>query len=284
MKKAVILFSIIGAFASCDKIEGPYREKKEEAPNDTTSVDSIRVRKVLLEDYTGHLCGNCPGAAKALDSLIHSNNGKVIPLAVHAGYFARTTTAFPYDFRTPESTALDNYFGISAAGNPNGMVNRSGFQSQNHIIPYTLWKDSVQQKLSRPADASFNLTVNYTASSRTINCTTNVELLKDFNDPLKLCVFLTEDSIIEKQEDYSMPAGQQEVEHYLHMHALRASLNSAWGESITSAASTSGQTLTKSHTYVIPSTFVDHNCNIVVFIYNAVTNEVIQADMKPVIQ
>ncbi len=285
MYKALVFFTLASLFIACDKVEGPYRETNTSTPDDTTSGGVVKVRKVLVEDYTGHLCGNCPAAAQALDSIVHNNEGKVIPLAVHAGYFARVLSGnYSYDFRTPESVDLDNFFGISTAGNPNGMVNRSGFASQTHIIAYTVWKDSVQSKLSRPAEASFELSVAYNSTTRAITCTTKVEFLKDISEPLKLCVYLTEDSIVQYQTDYAQPSGQQDVSGYVHMHALRTSLNSVWGEAVTTGPVVKDQTFTKNHTYTIPANYVDHNCNIVVFVYNTVTNEVIQADMKPVVQ
>lgn len=283
MKKAFIIL-FISAFVSCDKIDGPYRETST-GGGDTTVNVTIHPRKILVEDYTGHLCGNCPYAAKALDSLVHANEGRVIPVAVHAGYFARTLAGnYSYDFKVQESVDLDNFFGISSAGNPNGMVNRTGYPSSTHIIPYTVWKDSVKVKLTRPADATFDLNVGYTASTRTLTCNTKVSFLKDFSEPLKLCVYLTEDSIIQYQTDYSKPSGQQDVSNYVHMHALRTSLNSVWGEAVTTGPVTKGQEFTKTHTYTIPANYVDHNCHVVVFIYNTVTQEVIQADMKAIVE
>lgn len=283
MKKAILFLFCIIALTSCDKIEGPYRETKV-IPNDSIIDDSVRVRKVLVEDYTGHLCGNCPEAARKLDSIMHEIPGKVIPLAIHAGYFAGTPAGnYSYDFKVPESIELDNYFGISTAGNPNGMVNRSGHSNQTHIIPFTSWKDSVQIKLARPADASFDLSVNYASTTRSVTCTTKVEMLKDMSQTLKLCVYLTEDSIIQYQKDYSRPSGQQDISNYVHMHALRGSLNGTWGEAINSAPVTANQVITKSHSYTLPTAYVANHCNIVVFVYNSVTNEVIQADMKPLV-
>jgi hypothetical protein len=287
MKNTAILFLFaIIAFTACDKVKPPYGQPKDVTPVDSGGVtDSIRPRKVLVEDYTGHKCGNCPIAARVLDSIMHRNEGKVIPIAIHAGDFAKPYSGnYTYDFRTPESTALDLFFGISNAGNPNGMVNRSGYPAQAHIIPYTSWNDSVTAMLARPAEASFKILIGYNASTRNITCTTDVEILKDRSDTLKLCVFLTEDSIIQYQTDYTLPSGQQDVANYVHMHALRGSLNTTYGEQLNTGALTKDQILSRTYSYTIPASYNDRHCNIVTFVYNARTYQVIQADMKRVIE
>jgi hypothetical protein len=68
------------------------------------------------------------------------------------------------------------------------------------------------------------------------------------------------------------------------MHALRAAFNSSYGEVITSGAVSKSQIISKTHSYTLPSNFVDKHCNIVVFVYKAKTYEIIQADMKKVIE
>ena len=68
MKKAVVILIVTFlAFVSCDKVENPVIPKKCNLANihvvdsNTTTMDS---RKVLVQDFTGHTCGNCPRAAE----------------------------------------------------------------------------------------------------------------------------------------------------------------------------------------------------------------------------
>jgi len=50
-------FSIV--ITSCDVLEGPFDEQVN------NNIDTTKpLRKILLEDYTGHTCGNCPCAAE----------------------------------------------------------------------------------------------------------------------------------------------------------------------------------------------------------------------------
>src|SRR3954469_19814249 len=139
MKKlffALTTLAVIGFYA-CDKIEGP--KKEEVVVNDfckTGIADSIVNKKVLVEDYTGHLCGNCPDAGVYLnDTLKPIYNHCMVVISVHAGFFAgicpnssvcfslpanHPANSFTTDFACPVSTAWNTQFGIT--GNPKGMV------------------------------------------------------------------------------------------------------------------------------------------------------------------
>jgi hypothetical protein len=69
----------------CDVISPPYTE---ESPADTGTAGAF-VQKVLLEDYTGFRCGNCPEAHERAQELQARYPGRVILMSVHAGFFAR---------------------------------------------------------------------------------------------------------------------------------------------------------------------------------------------------
>ena len=84
------------------------------------------VQKVLIEDFTGHKCQNCPEAAEELHILQDSYENQVIGIAIHAGFFAEPNSAVaPFlttDFRTEKGTEIHDFFGANAY--PVGMVNR----------------------------------------------------------------------------------------------------------------------------------------------------------------
>ena len=115
----------IFAFTNCDKVTHPIQSAGQ-------NVDTVKlVRKVLVEDYTGHQCG-----AIALRPLCSHNDletsyhEKVVPIAVREG-FTPTSGEFltSYNKYWQRLGWKCRFFNISAgAGNPNGMVNRKSFQ------------------------------------------------------------------------------------------------------------------------------------------------------------
>jgi thiol-disulfide isomerase/thioredoxin len=123
----ILLLSSILFVSCCDNIEGPYLESNGGGGNDSSTY----VQKVLIEDYTAHFCVNCPRAAIQIEDLEAVYGNKIIPLAIHVGFLAQPANNPPYDLdlRSPEGTDLDNEFGCSAAGLPNGMISRTVYNS-----------------------------------------------------------------------------------------------------------------------------------------------------------
>src|ERR1700741_709431 len=119
MKKTILntlLLGITALFTACDFVQDANPPL---TPTDNTGNNSnIIYRKVLVEDYTGHKCGNCPAAADVLKDLETQYAGKIVPLAIHAGFFANTNTQYPTNFANADGNAYDTQFGISTAGNP----------------------------------------------------------------------------------------------------------------------------------------------------------------------
>lgn len=65
----ILLLSILVFNTQCDKIEKPYSEKGNEL--DTPAFPALQnvIQKYLLEDFTGHLCVNCPQAHAIADEM-----------------------------------------------------------------------------------------------------------------------------------------------------------------------------------------------------------------------
>jgi hypothetical protein len=230
------------------------------------------VRTVLLEDYTGFRCSNCPQAAEELKRIECTYGARVVPLAVHVSE----------TFAAPENNAYDIEFGNSLFL-PNGLINRNEYDG---LFPqlYNSWEGHVANVLAQPPEALLDLDVTYNQGTREATALLKVSALIDMNAaPYRLVVLLSEDSIVDWQSDNRMDPPK--LSDYVHMHALRDGFTTAWGDAINSGGSMSaGFTETVSKSLVIDAEYVDHNCNVVAFIFRDDTKEVIQAEYKPVIE
>lgn len=281
---------ILSAFTACDQIDSDIiANYGKEIKNDTTEVDTtggedtveVRMRKVLVEDYTGHTCPNCPRAATELKTLEGLYGEKIVAMALHVS----TTFAEPQpptytaDYRTDEGTEMDNFFGVSAAGLPKGMVNRRLIQG-SRIIPYQSWGGEIGNIINAPLDAWISMKNTYNASQNKVTSDLKIDFENSINDEIKLCVFLVQDSIISPQKDLDSPTGK--VIDYVHMHMLRKGLTSAFGESIITNPNASTPEITKSYSLVLSSDQIPEHCKIVAFIYKASNFEIIQVQEKHV--
>ncbi len=226
-------------------------------------------RKVLVEDYTGHKCGNCPAAADTLSYLENKYAGKIIPLAIHAGFFAAVSSSYPTDLRSTVGNAYDTEFGISSAGNPNGLINRVGYGSGGFIKAYTLWESEIVQMLTTAAKFEIKINNSFTSSNNNLNTAITVKSLANNSGHYKLVVLLTEDSIIAEQLDYRLQ-GNQVRSNYEFNHVLRGAINSTWGDQIFSSGAVINDSIVKSYTnYTINNNYNPAKCHVIAYVYDA---------------
>lgn len=275
----ILAISII--FNSCDVIEPPYRTKPING-GDTTK----KYRKILIEDFTGQHCKECPEAADLIKELHEVYKDRLIAMAIHSGYYAKPKPpTYPYDFRTSEGTEIDNYFGVNAVGNPNGMVNRRIFDGSRIVGP-TKWGASIQEFLNEEASITLNLTASYNSSNKEIKATIEGEYLKQGTADHHLAVFIVEDSVVQYQIDKrKTPA---DIPDYVHNHALRASMNnSAWGEKISDTDISAGFKFTKNYSYTIAADkdWRPEKLKIIAYVHDkGASYEILQVEEIPVIK
>jgi len=284
MKKYLAILSSILIITSCDVEDGPFISDYDSYVNPE--------KKVLIEDFTGHLCPNCPDAARELDAIHDIYGDQIIGMAIHVSKsFARPYPAsqapnFQYDFRTNWGDELDSYYGISAMGLPRGMVNRIGFPD-NHKLGKDEWASTVALELKKDID----FTIHISSDENSISITSEVQ--NNISIEYNLVVCLTESNIINWQKD-----GQDNIEDYQHNHVLRTVLID---ESLSSSSNyVAGQQIERVINYdlaALEQYNIDYSTNnttelgngnsgdwdasnmsIIAYIYNTTTKEIVQVE------
>lgn len=266
---------------SCDKVDDPYYKQ---ITIDTTTHEVQK--RVLLEDYTGHLCVNCPSAGNIAHNLGNTLGDKVVIVAIHAGHFANPLAAgeFTADYRTACGTEWDTYFGISAAGNPNGMVNRKN-HPVGHILSPEAWSGAITDALEEPVTVDLNLSNTYNATDRSLSIEATADFTEATDKDLYLVVILTESGIISPQKNNNTAIGPTPtIVDYEHNHVMRGAISDPWGEQIASAGTATGASITRNFSYTLPAHINADKAGVVAFIYDNETKEVLQAAEKEVIE
>lgn len=304
MKKIFIalLFGGSAFISSCDYVKNPYPETNANlgdtlaCPTPTFPTVSTHIKKILIEDYTGHTCPNCPRAARKLHDLDSTYPGQIIGLAIHAGSLAAPSpghggtpaTAFTADFRTAVGTEYDNTFGASDFGLPQGMFNRKDYDAttQTHLKFYLNWSSYISTIIAEPSVADLQIINSYDSASAQLCCAIKSSFLTNLSGNYKLVALLVQDSIIDWQDDIDNGM----IPNYVHRHMLRDAItpSGAWGESLVSGSATTGTSITKRFAYTIPAQYNSipcdiHHCYVVAFIYNTATYEIIQSEVEKVI-
>lgn len=195
-------------FAACDNIPEAERliyEKPEPAK-----------RVVLLEDFTGQLCTNCPKATDVIEMLQETYGSEaLVAVGIHGGPLGFAGNAKVVGLATAMGDEYYSHWNLEYQ--PIGLVNRRAPAN------YTEWAASVKEELSKPAP--LRLEGSAFIENNTLNIRIDAEGT-DGNVRGKLQVWLLEDGIKAVQK---MPDGTNN-QNYIHNHVLRAAVNGAWGE------------------------------------------------------
>ncbi len=246
--KYLALLTVPLLFASCDDIDINDRY---------VAVDSVEAqRAVLIEDFTGQDCVNCPAAHDIVARLVEQYGEAVIPVSIHAGDFGIPVDNKRYTgLMTPEGNTYNDAWQINEW--PKGVVNRSG---EGAINPDE-WADAVRKAVEQTSPLEIELTA--TSDGNVVDIA--VMLSPDENVSGKLQVWITEDGIVARQRDINLGL----IREYVHNHVYRASVNGVGGEAVSLTAM-----IHSTYNYSIPvrSTETEvwnpSNLSAVAFVYN----------------
>ena len=267
----VIIIGII-VFISCDKIPQSERYKIDSPVLCDTPVFpqmNTFMQKHLLEDYTGHTCNNCPRAQKIAVELKTQMGDTLVILAIHAGDNARPEEGFSADYRTDAGNEFATEFQIGSY--PRGMINRKVFNGKQTLAD-SEWKSSFNNLVRNPPVIGIQIVTEENNDNTCVFIKTS--LLSNVNEKLRLCVFLTEDSIISPQKN-----GTKIDTFYVHNHMLRKSIAPIWGDVLNISAN--GEFAINAYSIDFKNTaWRKENCHIVAFVYDESTKEILQVTIN----
>ncbi len=301
---ALLVLGGLAAVPACDVIDNPQPVKVTSTLTTVqqTRVDSAEAKQtapavtqnVLIEDFTGQYCGNCPRAAAVADSLHQLYPGRVLVTEVHVtDYFAQPRPPhFPIDFRVPTvSQQMDQTFDLSNRGLPQGAVNRSPFALANNdpVATFSLWPGVVTNQLAQAPTVELRATPLFNKTSRMLLLKVATKYLTaQPGRNMRLGIMIVEDSLVGAQKDYRMNRTQfpeQTKENYLHHNVMRAALAGTFGMQQV-VGPTAGQQFGDYLGYQMPAASVwnDKKCSVIVYVADADTRQIIQVTQAKFLQ
>ena len=187
-------------------------------------------RAVLIEDFTGQRCINCPSANEAIAQLQQQyGEENVIAVAIHSGpYGHRTTLTSPLmPLATETGDIYYNHWGVESQ--PGTLINRQG----GVVYDTSRYAALVNEALATPTPVALSFAdVQLSADGQ---LTVTVEALSAENLDTKLQLWITEDNLVGMQ--YMLDGSHNST--YVHQHVFRTSISAdVFGDAfpITSAA------------------------------------------------
>ncbi len=213
-------------------------------------------KTVLIKDFTGARCVNCPDAAEYAHNLQHQlGEDRVFILSVHAGYLAQPVGFFP-DFITPEG---DEWYAGNTS-NPLFCVDQIGLDG-GHALYVEQLDSPVQAAIEEDQTFELRITNWFDAESRQLQVEATAMALAELNGNYSVTVCVVEDHIIGWQ---TTPGGVNQ--EYDFRNVFRGTLNGAQGQSLCNGPCVEGERYTVNVTGALDASYNADECYLLVYI------------------
>ena len=217
--KRLVYISFVIALASCEVIPTDQQIIPIDQSNGETTV--------LLTEFTGLQCVNCPLAAQQAQQLLDIYGDRLVVVAMHPASNPFTNAAAQYDYTSEAADEYYKYFGgISSTPFPTGVIN-FGMTDESYFIDYTQWGTVITKQMQQSPKASIDLkaTINSSTRQLTIDWDATFSTAYDKTDVESMMLWLVENKVVGAQ---MMPDGSVNTA-YEHNHILREAVNGIWG-------------------------------------------------------
>ena len=243
MKTSLSILFLSILFVGCE--ESPVILPDFEVP--------ITDRVVLIEDFTGVQCPNCPKGTSAIQSAMAALPGKVVSVAIHGDLL---TDPIPneskYDFRTPDAKKLELYFAPYAK--PAANIDRIKYAGEDDLFSTSpeFWLSHVEESLNRELQLNIVIEKLYDPNSRILTIKPSILPIEDLDGDFIFTIYVTESKIIDAQE-----SGTEIIPDYEHNHVLRHMMTNFSGNPISANLVKAVSVNLGTFTYTIPSSPVE---------------------------
>jgi hypothetical protein len=282
MKRLLAISSLVIFLASC-KEEPPYINFTPSASiQDTTyietSVPQAELKNVLLEEFSGVRCINCPTAQLTAKSISETYPGRVNIVTIHPlNKFNSLTLPFDvaigdehtskYDFRTDPGAKMLDFVGYGTTGSlPIGNIDRKLFSGESaRNIEHQKWPAYVAQALNETTPV--NIDINSKVSGDSIEVTVKLIYTTIASDSQLVTVSILESEMEDYQEGKDQNGTGVIFENYVHKHVLRAVLTGYFGDYL-NASYIPGRVFLKKYRIKRDPEWVATNLDALVLIHN----------------
>jgi hypothetical protein len=312
MKKILILTAVLATvIASCDKVRNAYPANPVSSTLDwslypdgdsahyvaqglwpTFTANTNTQRNVLIEDFTGHQCVNCPASTINMEQLIATNPDHIYGLAVHAGPtgltgFQITSAEYPTVLYCDAGLEIGKHFGqdipgSSFLGNPAFCVNRTKASNQFTSNAGAAIANKSNTCLASPIRINIQAVTNYFPSTRGLFLHTEVDKVDaSITSDLAVVVCLVEDSLVAPQLVPTSMDPDGKDDNYVHRDILRGCIDGrTFGRVLTAADLGSNGKYFVSYSYKLPDQYNADNMKLYIYVIDKTTEEIYQVIEK----
>lgn len=247
IKTLIIASGVLMSLTACDNVDIEDRY----LPYTPDAIDAEK--SLLVQEFTGMRCVNCPKGAQTIHDITEALGGNVVAVCIHPENHTFTEPINGLDLTSPASTELYNYYhpnfpaAIFDGSRPNSNVAR--------------WSGVAMTAYNQPTPVNIEVTTKYDAGSRKVTAHYKATFIEAYEGDLNVTLYLTEDGIIGEQESLN----GETLYDYEFNHVLRAAFNTVWGETMGSSFH-AYQIVEGDYDMTLDPKWVAENCNVVAFV------------------
>ena len=237
MNKSIIhlaLIFLLGFLYQCTEVPTPVITNPSQLPLFDTSYISASPltavpKNILMEEFSGVRCTNCPKGNQKTEEIYTENPGRVVIVTAHSNFLAAPYTGYQ-DLRTADAEELANAPLGPISGKPSTYINRVKFasQTQRDIGDLNAWKNLAEVELAKTVGVEMTLENSYTdVASRKVRYRITLKFSEAMSD-INLGFYLLESHIKAKQLDNGVT-----IDDYEHEYVLRKAITAIYGDRLT---------------------------------------------------
>ncbi len=234
------------------------------------SVPAAALHNVLIEEFSGQSCSNCPGGHIVLDGIASANVGRVNVVTMYANVSPQCDppTGATYDFRNATALSIAGWVysnipnGLPAAG-----IDRTPVGGSYELSGSGLWSGTTTTQLTIPDSINLGISCSFNATTGVATIVDTVTYLYTVYNQQNVSIYILEDSLKDFQE-YGITIDSS----YWFMDVFRAMVNTNFqGDAVLPSLTSkpAGQVYWRRYTFNTTGLIVNPaHCRVVAFINN----------------
>lgn len=287
----IISIVLLAGLSAC-KEKGPIIDLGQHTAKDSTYVAAAEPadpHMILVEDFTGASCSNCPAAHEVLNNLAAQHQNRLAILGMHIFNFGQANPYdspdglyhHAYDFRTQDATDISNtIFGGVSAMPAAGFDRRNGIGGgilnppSDNLAVSALWSNIITGLVDTSSPINLTVKSSLNTAGDTAYVVVRVAYTKAVSTKNTLSVAITESNLLDLQEDPNAPNSVYDIDYQFN-DVVRGFVSATMGSSMLDSLSTkeAGRVFIRSFLYKVDPSWKAANCKVVAFVANAETGD-----------
>jgi hypothetical protein len=242
-------------------------------------VAAPETKNVVIEEFTGVRCPNCPQGHAVVAALKSTYPGKIVAVSLHPINSLGAPYSFsPQNFENNKAQTLFDYL-VQIGLEPAAAVNRKLFSGETNILlDKTKWTNYTAQEFAVSTPVNVLLSKTYDSTNHLLTVVAELHYTQNISEQNKLTILLTESNIVAPQLNNSVIDT-----FYVHKDVMLDFITDTQGDAI-AAPLTAGRVVRKVYQKVLDAAWKPENMSIVAFVHEFQNSKVIYQGKETTVQ